>query len=161
PEGWDNQLDNEVIVNMSYVDYFRAYMNDYINWVTYYGADLGTLHINGSMGTTIKFGWNVSKDYDFTKIEPLPRAKGAKSYRLYGILGCEGTWVLYNALIDGSMFNDGHSIKSKEYLGEFFTGVTIETHNIELTTMYTIRSQEFYWQEHPSKFGAVSVAYKW
>lgn len=160
PKGWDNQIDDELVFSVVYVDRHRFYKSDYIDVIGHYGESLGTLHTYANAGGTLKFGWNVPNSYDMNRLDPLPR-DFYDSFSVYTFVSVGGRAVIRNIFLDGNTFSSSHSVKKEFFVGDFVSGLAISLYNVDITFYASIITEEFEGQNGNSEFGGLSIAYKW
>jgi len=168
PKGWDNQLDDEPVVNVGYADRHRLLDSKWWDWIGRYGISVGNLNTHASIGTTFKFGWNVPPNYDIVSLEPVPRDYEVQMNGypvlgkavLIGFVDLEGAAVAHNILLDGNTFSDSHSVDKEPLVGGLVAGITLGITDFEITYSMHWRTKEFEGQEHTPKYGGLSLSYR-
>jgi lipid A 3-O-deacylase len=164
--GWDNQLNNELGVNLIGERKWRpaplrvgGFEADVVPHV---GGSLGNVytHING--GAIARFGQKLSIDYGPPLIRPSLSGFGAvnptETLAWYGFAGFDGRWVLRNMFIDGNTFEDSHSVERKALVGDFVAGVAAVYGPVRLAFTHVMRTREFKGQSESDRFGSVSLS---
>jgi lipid A 3-O-deacylase len=163
PRGWDNQLNNEVVLNAGYTDRYRFYHNKWVDLIGRYGVVAGNLNTHASLGSLLKFGWNVPSNYDIISLEPVPRKNldgFLKNYNLFGFFDIEGRAISYNIFLDGNTFSESHNVDKEYFVGDLIMGATLGIHRFEVTYSINLRSDEFEGQYRSSKWSGISLAYQ-
>ncbi len=168
-KGWDNQLQDEVGVVISYDRRFRAL------WQagnSDFGADLtpsagvtfGNIQTNARVGGMVRIGQDLRSDYGPARIRPALAGAGyftpgdKISWYVFG--GVEGRYVAHDIFLNGSLFNDGPSVKSKNWVGDFQGGFAIQLGDTQFAFTYVERTPEFEGQQGAHRFGAFTLARK-
>ena len=169
-QGWDNQIKDEFGVVLSYDRRFRAIatLGD-----SSFGADitpsagvtLGNIQTNARAGAMARIGTNLRSDYGPARIRPALAGAGyftpIEQLGWYLFAGVEGRYVAHDIFLDGSLLRDnGPSVKSETFVGDFQAGAAVQLGDIQLALTYVERSPEFRKQNGVHRFGAVSISRK-
>lgn len=163
PKGWDHQLSDEPILNVSYADRHRLFYRNYFDLLSGYTVALGSLNTHASLHVTCKFGYNVPKNYGIVRLEPVPAKLDIFNYDskyIYGFISLEGKAVARNATLDGNMFSDSHSVEKENFVGDFIFGFASLYRNFEISIYSNLRTKEFEGQHKKPRFSGLTVAYK-
>jgi len=160
PMGWDNQLDNEMILNLAYTERDKFYSNNYMDLAAYYGGSLGNLNTQLIIGSMIRAGFGGFGDCELINLEPIPK-KNLEWYDFKIFIGIEQRAVAHNILLDGNTFSDSHSVEKEYLVSEFMYGISYEYGNWKTIYSSHIRSKEFEGQEDNFEFGTLSIIYSW
>lgn len=173
PNGWDNQLDNELGVALAYERMWRlraANSRRAIDWdaLPYAGATLGNVAINARAGLELRLGYNLPDNFGTSAIDPAtttptPIESPAYAKRWYSGFGghifarAEGRAVARDIFLDGNTFEDSHSVDKEPFVGDLSVGVALNWQNTQLTYSYVIRSKEFKGQQENQEFGSIML----
>ena len=167
--GWDNQLEDELGVVLSYDRRFRAL------WQTgdaTFGADLtpsagfslGNIQTNFRIGGMVRIGQDLRTDYGPSRIRPALAGAGyftpsdKLSWYVFG--GFEGRYVAHDIFLNGSLFKDGPSVKSNNFVGDFQAGFAFQIVDTQFAFTYVERTPEFEGQNGAHRFGAFTLSQK-
>ena len=107
PQGWDNQLHNEFVVNGQWWTKYNWYvLNDWVAIVPKGGVAAGTIQDFGEVGCDIKLGWNIRPTANNEIMLSAPnkprgnRWQDKLSAYVYG--GASERYYLYNHILEGS-----------------------------------------------------------
>jgi hypothetical protein len=169
PQGWQNQLDNEPGLNLSYQrkwrNIFQLNPDGYgIDLTPSVGASVGNVLTAASVGAVVRFGEDLPADYGppligstvagtdyFTPSEDL-------GWYVFG--GLEGSAVAHNIFLDGNTFSDSASVDKKPFIGGAQVGAAITFDGIRLAYTHIFRSEEFEGQIGGDSYGAFTLSTK-
>lgn len=135
PEGWDNQLDNEILLNLGYEHRYRlTAFGDMGGWngdvILQGGAMAGNMITMATAGIGARFGFNTPDDFGIPPqffgeetIGSRPYSRDWQPYGIWGFVLLNGS-VFANAIFwDGNTFEDSHSIDYDPAIGRLYTGI--------------------------------------
>jgi hypothetical protein len=167
PSGWDNQLHNEPIINLSYKRTWRRWIESEalgleMDAAPYVGGALGNAftHVNG--GVMLRLGDDLPADYGPPRIRPtLPGSDffvPQQNFGWYIFAGVDGRLVARNIFLDGNTFRDSASVDKNWLVGEMQAGVAVTVGDVRIAYTHVVRSREFEGQDDLDRFGALSVS---
>lgn len=175
PQGWDNQIGNEIGVNVSYERMWRIrdrHDNHGFDWdvLPYAGVTLGNVMTHGTLGTEVRFGYNLPDDFGtgaITEAATTPTALEnpytAKSWsRRFGFhffLRAEGRAIARNIFLDGNNFRDSHSVDKYPLVADLSAGFAMNWKNTKLSYAYTYRTREYRGQDEGQIFGSITLSF--
>ncbi len=138
PLGWDNQVENELLLNLNYAFSRKAarfgkagsWAGD-ASWGG--GLGLGNLFTHLQAGTEFRFGYNLPQGFTDVPdqagrglvMDSVIQQHGEDDWRVYGSLVLRGTAIGYTVLLDGNLSGDGPSISYDPYLLQLVSGLHI------------------------------------
>jgi lipid A 3-O-deacylase len=142
PNGWDNQLKDEPIVNIFYERTWKSIQSGAGGGLGYdvlpfLGGALGNAVTRGSTGVQVRFGWNLPNDFGISRIHPSLDSKvfsdrqhpqpstGSTRFGFYVFSSLNGMAVARNIFLDGNTFTDSHRVDKKPFVAEFAAGFSI------------------------------------
>lgn len=167
PEGWDNQLHNEPIINLAYDRTWRSwaeseYLGLEVDATPHVGGVLGNAFTYASTGIMFRVGDALPADYGPPLIRPsLPGSDffvPQQTFGWYVFGGLEGRVVARNIFLDGNTFRDSPSVDRNWLVGEMQAGVAVTVDGVRLAYTHVFRTEEYDEQEAPDQFGAFSVS---
>jgi len=170
PQGWGNQLHDELTVQMFSERKWRALWEP--GWLKavglqadvtpHVGGALGNVFIHAAGGGTIRIGSDLPADYGTPRIRPsLPGSEffvPRRSFSGYFFAGVEGRAVLRNMFLDGNTFGDSHSVEKFPFVGDFQGGFAVVGFDVRAAFTYVVRTREFVLQDGVDRFGAVTLS---
>lgn len=167
--GWDNQLDNEPGLIISYERKWRS-MAEFSPFglgadvTPHLGMNLGNIHTDASLGATFRLGYDLPQDYGPPRIRPsLPGSDffiPTQSLSGYLFAGIEGRAVGRNIFLDGNSFNGGPSVDKEWMVGSLQMGAALTYGDARLSYTHVFMTDEFKTQDKPAQFGAVTLSYR-
>jgi len=176
PNGWDNQLKDEPIVNIFYERTWKSLYSGAERGLGYdvlpfLGGALGNAITSGSAGVQARFGWNLPNDFGISRIHPGLDSKsssdrrdpqpvsGSTSFGLYGFASLNGMAMARNIFLDGNTFAESHSVDKKPFVAELTWGVSFELGRFQLSYAHVFQTKEFEGQRDNQKFGSITFSY--
>ncbi|MCK5819954.1 MAG: lipid A deacylase LpxR family protein [Psychromonas sp.] len=166
PKGWDNQIDNEVIVRLDTLRKWRFYEKSFhytqIDFITGGGGGVGNLKSDLSVGLTARWGTSLQKSFDiapifatqqFNSLSPSPSG-------WYFFTNITGSYVFNDIFIDGNTFQDSHSVDLINDQFALSFGGMFNIHHWNFIYTEVFLSDQYKTQVEMSRFGAVSLSYK-
>lgn len=168
PEGWDQQLHNELGVVLYYEQARRFEkqtigMGLKVDAIPHFGGALGNVYTHGAAGITVRLGMNLEDDFGPPRIRPsLPgsgyfRPQEGLSWYLFA--GPEVRLVIRNIFLDGNTFQDSHSVDKKPFVVDLQAGLALQWGRFRLSYTQIFRTEEFEDQDQGDLFGSLSLSY--
>jgi hypothetical protein len=169
PEGWDNQLRNELGILLTWERKWRRWARfDAVGFdgdiTPHVGLSLGNVLTQGAAGFMVRIGGDLQRQYDYgpPRIRPsLPGSNyfvSAGDFGWYLFVGAEARGVLRNIFLDGNSFRDSHRVARKPFTGDVQGGIAIILGRVRLAYTHVLRMKEFDQQDDSDQFGAVSLS---
>lgn len=167
PQGWDTQLKNEMVFQISAERLWRLAHaeNNFIGFdlIGISGASLGTLQSDLSGGFSLRFGHALDRNFATASITPgrevnplAGNRDGSAWSMFFNILG---NVVANNILLDGNTFEDSHSVALEHLQAQFVTGVAFSVHNWAFLISAVASTRQYETQKNNPRFGSLSVTY--
>jgi lipid A 3-O-deacylase len=173
PNGWDNQLDDEIAFTLAYERKWRwpkHAQRSGFDWelLPHAGLALGTVRTFANVGAEVRAGLNLPDDFGTPSIgpaattsTPVDGAMGADRSRFdvgaYLFARVDGRAVARNIFLDGNTYSDSHSVSKNPLVADLSAGVAFNLKNTKLAYALVYRTKEFKQQEDAQVFGTVSV----
>ncbi|MDQ7045462.1 MAG: lipid A deacylase LpxR family protein [Sulfurimonas sp.] len=171
--GWDNQLENELGINLAHTQKWRYELQSYKGFqstiIPFVSAELGNIAINATGGFTSRFGWNIPKDFGVSTIN-----MGAQtSTSIYGYnkdylnknwcfsfnFSAAGSAVAKDIFTDGNTFNSSHSVEKENFVGYYAFGASLRYKNYILDFMETHNTKQFKLEKKSHTVGTIVLTY--
>jgi hypothetical protein len=175
PNGWDNQIKNELGLAVVYERRWRFFYNGPVgesglDFIPHLGGALGNVHTYANAGMEARIGWNLPRDFGTSLIRPAgdsnaplndhdPRLSHDQNFSLYVFAGADGRGVLRNIFLDGNTFTDSHSVDKKYFVADVGVGIGLIIHRFKLTYTHVLQTKEFKGQKDNQTFGSITIAY--
>jgi len=164
PEGWDNQLENEIGFNATYL-HKRRYLFDIdtprqTELSLHSGLTLGNVYTYASMGVIMRWGTYLKDDIGPPMISPgfpgLPAFNPNRQANWYLFAGLEGRAVARDIFLDGNTIADSHSVDKETLVGDLQFGFAVHYRDYRVAFSQMIRSREFEDQPEHSQYGLIN-----
>jgi hypothetical protein len=175
PQGWDYQLENEPILNLTY-EYrhkFRlAGQSDgwSVEALPIAGASLGMGNActQSQIGGLVRFGRRMPDDFGATLVRgmghlPPPRGTGKLNgssdwgFSIYG--GGLAHLVFWDITLDGNTFEDSPDVDKNFFVPAGSVGASVGNRRCLTSFMYVFWGKEFEDQDDFTRFGSVTFSY--
>lgn len=169
PRGWDNQLENEPGIVLTYEHQRQIYETPLAlglnaDAVPNVGFALGNIATYLSGGLTVRVGRDLSTDLGPPRIRPsLPGSsyiRAADGFNWYTFASLGARLVGRNIFLDGNTFTDSHSVDKRPVVADFQTGIAMQYQDWRFAYTYVIRSEEFVNQDQVDRFGSINISYR-
>jgi hypothetical protein len=173
PNGWDNQLGNEIGFTLAYERMWRWPRHEHrsgLNWelLPHAGAAVGTVRTFANAGAELRAGLNLPDDFGTPSIGPAATTStpvdgfmGADRSRFdlgaYVFARVDGRAVARNIFLDGNTFSNSHSVDKHPFVADLSAGVAVNYKNTKLAYALVYRTEEFEEQDEGQIFGTVSL----
>lgn len=168
PNGWDNQLEDEAALGVSYTRFWRLVqpMNGGLETGVnpHMTLTLGNVYTYGAGGVMFRLGERLKSDWSPPTIGPgFPgvsyfRSRGASSWYFY--MGFESRLVGRNLFLDGNTFKESHSVDKETLVGDMQFGFVYTLDNWRIAFSNMIRTREYVTQQDNMHYGAVNISYR-
>lgn len=162
PNGWDNQLGDEAIVNVAMQRHWwhsTALAGKQFAHGPSVGAALGNLYTYASAGYSVRWGDEAP---GIPSLKPNPGSRhhmtGNDGWQWYLFGSVEGYYMAQNLTLDGNTFRNSHSVERKEWVGDVSAGLALAWEDWQVTYAVVQRTREFDGQDEQDKFGALTLS---
>ena len=173
PNGWDNQLHNELGVVAVYEREWRWPKHDRragLGWefLPHAGLALGNVRTYANLGGELRAGFNLPDDFGTATIGPAATTSTPVDGRqaatrsrydlgLYVFARADGRVVARDIFLDGNTFGTSASVDRKWLVADLSVGAAVNYRNTKLAYAIVYRTKEFYGQKEGQLFGTVSM----
>jgi len=169
PRGWDNQLDNEPGLILSWQRRWPQFLRDdvvdtHLSIAPHFGLTAGNIYTYVNAGATLKLSSELGRWAD----KPLlvrPSIPGlgffprARDFYWELFFAFEGRAVARNIFLDGNTFSDSHSVDKETLVGDISGGITITWRGVRVGYTLVYRTREFVGQDEADLFGAINIGF--
>lgn len=165
-QGWHNQLDNEVTLDISYDrQWMLPIINNHLDIVPRTGFMLGNSQRFAGAGFTLRVGSGLRSDFGPPLIRPITSAaryfKPDQPFFWYLFVGTHGRYVGHNIFLDGNSSGHSHRVDREEWVGDAQAGAVMGWGDWRFTLTHIARSNEFKTQRDSNRFGSLSVSWRY
>ena len=164
PQGWDNQLENELGLNATYLHKWR-YILDFDERQQYEtslhtGLTLGNVYTYASTGFMLRWGTHLKNDIGPPTISPgfpgLPAFNPNRQANWYLFAGIEGRLVGRDIFLDGNTNVDGPGVDREPLVADLQFGAAIHWRDMRIAFSQMLRSREFDGQPNNTQLGLIN-----
>lgn len=165
PMGWDNQLKNEMVFQVSMMRMWRLVARDNravgFDIVGLTGGAIGTLKSDVTTGLSLRFGHDLASNYATASINPgreiNPLAGDNTDWHIF--FNISASAVANDILINGNTFEDSHSVPLQHLQAQFVTGTSFNIANWAFLFSAVIGTEQYKHQAPHPRYGSLSVTY--
>lgn len=169
PKGWDNQLDDEPALGLSYSRFWRIVqpvssglelgVNPLVNMV------VGNVYTYAAGSVMFRLGEHLNRDLSPPNIRPgfpgLAYFRRGREASWYLFLGFESRLVARDIFLDGNTFKESHSVEKETLVGDMQFGLVYLTGDWRFTFSNMVRTKEYTTQEDNTHYGAVNISFSY
>jgi len=157
PQGWDNQLSNEVTLQINYQHKWRYVPQPVLgvesSFIPFVGAELGNVAVKANTGALFRFGWHIPQDFGVTAVgeggeNGIPVKSGCLckedvpwSFNFH--LAAGATAVARDIFLDGSTFTSSYSVSKEPFKGFASGGFSARYKNYSFDYIHTFHTKQF------------------
>lgn len=165
--GWDNQLENEPGIAISFNRKHRILLvgDDSgglnLDFIPSYGATVGNIRTQANIGGLFRLGWGLRETFGPPRVRPALGGTAVfesdAKFSGYLFLGTEGRAVAQNIFLDGNTWRESLSVDKKPLVADFQLGLVFQYEDWLLSWSMVARTEEFKTQTERQRFGAISI----
>lgn len=164
PKGWNNQLENELGVNGTFVQKWRRIYDiderRQSEISPHLSLTLGNVYSYAAAGIMARWGTHLKDDIGPPVISPgfpgLPAFNPNRRANWYLFAGFEARALARNIFLDGNTNVDSHSVNKEDLVGDLQIGFAIHTRDTRISFSQMIRSREYENQPERTQFGLIN-----
>lgn len=128
--------------------------------IPYVGGRVGTIHIDGSFGAIVRYGWPLPDDFGPARLYEFAdhTRRDAEDFGFSVFARAGGRVVQHNALLRGSVF-DSPRLDEQVLVGEFHLGMQFQWEGFELGYSQTLVTNEFEGQNSGNRTGTWTLIF--
>ena len=174
PQGWDNQLHNEVGVVAVYEVAWRwphHERREGLGWdfIPHAGFSAGNVYDNVNLGGELRAGFNLPDDFGTPGIAPAAttsapvegdqQAVRSRIFDLgaYLFARADGRVVAHDIFLDGNTFQSSASVDHRWLVADLSVGASVNYKNTKFTYAVVYRTEEYVGQKGGELFGSITV----
>ena len=172
PNGWDNQLDDEVAFTLAYERTWRwpkYERRSGFGWelLPHAGMAAGTVRTYANAGAELRVGLNLPDDFGTPSIGPTATTSTPVDGQMaadrtrfdlgaYLFARADGRAVARNIFLDGNTYSDSPSVDKHPFVADLSAGLAMNIKNTKIAYALVYRTEEFEGQDEGQVFGTVS-----
>lgn len=173
PNGWDNQLKNELGINLIYQHKWR-YIPQKVytvssNFIPFVEGTLGNVRTEAKAGMLMRFGWHPISDFGSSSIDvggengiPIRTNCLCPKYEPWSFtfnLTLAAKAVARNIFLDGNTFVESHSVAKEPLVGYTSLGLSARYHHFAFDYMLTDFTKQYKKEDKDQKYGSLLFSY--
>ncbi|MFK5938447.1 MAG: lipid A deacylase LpxR family protein [Sulfurimonas sp.] len=173
PQGWDNQLKNELGINLILQHKWRLVPEPLYgiesNFMPFVEVSAGNVKTYARVGALMRFGINPANDFGSSSIDVggesgIPTSAGSlltegKDWSFSVNLGLALTVVAHDIFLDGNTFNSSHSIEKEPFVVYASYGLSVRYKHVAIEYILTDTTKEFKLQPRSHEYGSLLFSY--
>lgn len=169
PEGWDNQINNELVFRVSgeHIERFYDYkFTETVGFDTNSYSEAGVGNLNSDVGTGLTFRLGNLLDESYASINPnnsqvvsVLNGKTGKQFYWQIFTSIYASYVFNDIALDGNTFSDSHSVDLIHEQALISAGVYLMYDKWGLAFSTHRGTEEFEGQDGVSKYGSITISY--
>ncbi len=175
-QGWDNQLDNELGLQLVY-EHKQKYINNTphdgsfgVDFIGHAGGAIGNVGSYINIGGELRWGWLIPNDFGSSAIRPGgdnsapgsswdPRINAPGKIGLHFFVTFDVRVIANSLFLEGNTFEDSHSVNVKHLVGDTAVGLSTVFKGVKISFARVFRSKEFEHQDGSHSYGSFSLSY--
>lgn len=166
-EGWSHSLHDEPTLQFSFQKRFKTLAQKNVDFIPYYGTNLGNVQIAAYVGGLIRLGNHLPDNFGPGR----PSASDADSFitpalspkthktSAYAFAGARGKGIVRNIFLDGNSFRESPRVKKYPFIFETEFGFALQMHPVSVVWSFVTRSPEFEERSVFNSFASLSLLY--
>ncbi|MGV6807897.1 MAG: lipid A deacylase LpxR family protein [bacterium] len=174
-QGWDNQIEDEAAINLTFERKHRYFLKPAFgleqDLIPHFGLALGNVATYANAGGEYRIGWQLPDDFGTASLRPggdnsAPgkqdrRLKGEGLHSLHAFISLDARLVARDIFLDGNTFKDSHSVDKKHLVADAAIGLSTTINRWKISYAMVFRSRQFEGQDHGHQYGSLSFSYTW
>jgi len=174
-EGWDNQLNNELGIQMVFERKrrFKPFSGKIANnistdIITHWGGSLGNVATYVNAGAQWRIGWNLPNDFGVSTLRPGGDGNNPgigdpkhRAFQIHAFVAGDARYVGHNIFLDGNTFSSSHSVAKKHVVADIIVGVSTSYQSWNVGYSQVYRTKEFKTQDQAQEYGSLFVSYSY
>jgi lipid A 3-O-deacylase len=179
PNGWDNQLHDELALEALFEHKWkllhsgarRGFGYDLLSLL---GAGLGNVYIGSGAGIEARCGLNLPDDFGTFHFGTNNRSGIASTsgnqeiplspqnkFGIHFLLGVKGEAVLRDIFLDGNTFGHSHSVEKKNLIANAVAGITMTSGRFRISYKYVYSTKRFTTQKRQQIYGQINLSFSY
>ena len=170
PEGWDNQLSNELILQVNYNYKKHVTLEKFLGLesviIPEFGFNLGNASTKAYLGTLLRYGWGIPKNYGAFTINdstysqvPLSKDSISENFLFCFNVGVRGNGIARDIFLDGNSNVKSHSVEKNNFTLSMVYGFSFHYANFSLDWVHNYTTREYVLQDKLHKYTSFQFSY--
>jgi len=165
PQGWDNQIDNELVFRLQAQRLWRIYDHplDIGEFDLITGLNGGVGNLRSDIGAGIGLRWGKALAANFSSASAFPFQKinsvNASAHGWYFFVNTSAFYVANDIFMNGNTFQESHSVSLIHQQFGISAGIMVNLYHWNIVYTLFRKSDEYQGQNEPSRYGSITVSY--
>ena len=171
PDGWDDQIGNELLVNLGYEHRYRAIELGDIHerlgtdLILGIGGTVGNLRTAAQLDLTCRVGYRALSGFGNTSLDPISSGRLTPGFNgnlwgCYLMAGVTFEAVAHDATLDGRLFaEDAYTVDSYPWVGRAYVGVGGHVGDFQLAAQVVGSTRTYEGEEDPPAYGRALIGW--
>ncbi|WP_223670903.1 lipid A deacylase LpxR family protein [Kangiella shandongensis] len=167
PQGWDNQLHNELVFNVAAQRSWRVDMTNSngfgSDFLTFASGSAGTFSSEVAASAMLRFGSGLEETFPAVSILPgrdINPLAGSTDSHFYTFIAAQASYVFNDIFVDGNTFRNSHAVTLKHERFIVSAGAVWNWDKWGLLFSVAETSSTFEENDHNGRFGSLSISYR-
>lgn len=167
PQGWDNQISNELVFRLQAQRLWRIYDDSLgsgeFDLLTGLNAGIGNLRSDIGAGIGLRWGKELAENFSSASAFPVKEINSANSspHGWYLFLNSALFYVANDIFMDGNTFEQSHSVSLIHPQVGVSAGVMVNFHQWNFVYTLFQQSDQYQGQNERSRYGSITVLYNY
>lgn len=170
--GWDNQLENELGLELVYEHKHRFKLTHqwpHQDFIAHSGVSLGNIATYLNLGGEYRIGWQLPEDFGTSSLrsggDNSSPGRGDARYcqrlicGLHAFISFDTRLVARDIFLDGNTFESSHSVDRRPVVSDAAIGFSFLVDGWKISYAKVFRTREFEEQQDPHEYGSLSISY--
>lgn len=171
PNGWENQLQDELTLQLNYSQKYYYNLDKIYNLdavlIPEFGFDLGNASTKLETAALFRWGWGIPKNYgtetmtnnSYSKVPLSSKSSVHKKWLFCFNLGTRLNAIAQDIFLDGNTFTKSHSVEKNNFTIEGYYGFSLKYKDIGIDYLRQHTSKEYKNQKTNSGYGSFQFTY--
>ena len=171
PKGWDNQLNDELVVNLNFARHWLLYRRSIhekltIEALPHVGCALGNMSTYINTGAQLRLEWPHSDRFGsyLLQIGSSVSERGISrgqlpSFLFHLVTAVDGHVVIRDIFLDGNTFTESHNLDKQILTGNVMIGIGLQVSRFIISYSSVFQSKTFRLQKEPNVFGGLMISF--
>lgn len=165
PQGWDNQINNELVFRLQAQRLWRVYdqplASGEFDLITGINGGIGNLRSDIGAGIGLRWGKELANNFSSASAFPIKKINSVNNsgHGWYLFVNSSAFYVANDIFMDGNTFQDSHSVSLIHPQFGISVGVMANFYHWNLVYTLFQQSSQYHGQNETSRYGSITISY--